>query len=306
MSHSELERLNQQFSLSTKLCQLSFINGAGDIPVVEIKNSLASARISLQGAHLLSWVPEGETEVIWLSPEARFEKGKAVRGGIPICWPWFGAHGRNESFPAHGFARTVLWEVSDTRQLESGETQIRFKLDISQMDALVKAMWPGDSGVEYIVTIGTVLTLELITHNNGIEKIVTGEALHTYFNVYDITKTMVAGLHEKEFLDKPDNFKRKKQIADIKISGEVDRVYVNTTDDVVINNQHRKIKISKQGSQSTIVWNPGKQVAEKMGDLGEGGYLKMLCVESGNAAENIVSVAGGETHSLRVVYSLVM
>jgi len=305
MSFSEIEKLNQQFSLSTKQSQLSFINGPGDIPVIEIENSLASARISLQGAHLLSWVPEGETEVIWLSPEASFEKGQSVRGGIPICWPWFGAHGRNENFPAHGFARTVLWDVIDTRQLENGETQIRFKLDASQMDDVVKAMWSADTGVEYIITIGTVLTLELITRNKGVTNIEIGEALHTYFNVQDITKTTVAGLHEKEYLDKPENFKRKKQTADIKISGEVDRVYVNAPEDVVINNQQRKILISKQGSQSTIVWNPGKQVAEKMGDLGEGGYLEMLCVESGNAAENVVRVKASESHSLQVVYSLV-
>jgi len=309
MSHSEIEKLNQQFLLNTTQCRLQFVKGEGHIPVIEIKNSQASARISLQGAHLLSWVPEGETDVIWLSPDARFEKGKSVRGGIPICWPWFGAHEGshegNENFPPHGFARTVFWDVSDTCQLQSGETRIHFKLEMKQADEFVKTMWLVNTSVEYIVTIGTVLTLELITRNNGTENIEIGEALHTYFNVDDITKTTVVGLHEKEYLDKPDNFKRKKQNADIKISDEVDRVYVNAPDDVVINNQQRKILISKQGSQSTIVWNPGKQVAEKMGDLGEGGYLKMLCVESGNVAENVVSMAGGESHSLQVVYRLV-
>lgn len=299
-----IDTLNQAFSINDEQCQINFKKGRGDIPLLEIKNQQASALISLQGAHFLSWIPKGEDEVIWLSSDARFEKGKSVRGGIPICWPWFGAHESNDDFPAHGFARTVIWNVCEVKSLTTGETQIKFDLDMLQADADRLDMWPANTRVEYLLTIGKSLSLELITHNNGTENCLISEALHTYFNVGEIEKVTVQGLHGVEYLDKPDGFKRKKQTDNITILGEVDRVYINAPSALVISHQDRNITINTQGSQSTIVWNPGKVVAEKMGDLGEDGYLKMLCVESGNAAENQLSIAPGESHTLQVKYAI--
>ncbi len=300
----ELEKLNKNFSINNESVQVFFKKGAGDIPVVEIKNTQASARISLQGAHLLSWIPQAEDEVIWLSPEASFKRGKSIRGGIPVCWPWFGAHESNSDYPAHGFARTVTWNVCDVVQLESGETRIKFSLDMQQLNSGINNMWPVNTRLEYIITIGTMLKLELITHNEGAEDCIVGEALHSYFNVGNIKKTKVLGLDNIMYLDKPDNFKCKQQHGDVGVSGEVDRVYLNSPDMVMIHNQNRKIIIKTQGSQSTIVWNPGKKVAEEMADLGENGYLKMLCVESGNAASNVVSIAAGKSHALQVTYQI--
>ncbi|RDH84979.1 MAG: D-hexose-6-phosphate mutarotase [endosymbiont of Galathealinum brachiosum] len=297
-----IEELNQRFGQSDDKGQIRFKMGKGDIPVVEIENEQASALISCQGAHVLSWRPDGQEEVIWVSREARYAKGQSVRGGIPICWPWFGAHSENTSFPAHGFARTVLWEITEACQLDSGETQISFILNTSQLDDTTRKTWPESTSALYVLTIGHSLKLELITQNNGVKAICVGEALHTYFNVGDVSKTSVTGLHGKDYLDKPDGFKRKKQSGDIGIDAEVDRVYLNTTDELSITGPQRKIVISKQGSHSTIVWNPWKQVAEKMGDLGEGGYLNMLCVESGNAADDVVTIKPGESHTLQVVY----
>jgi len=305
MNEQSVADLNQQFAINENHCQVIFKKAKGDITQVEIKNKQASAVISLQGAHVLSWVPTGETDVIWLSPDARFEKARSVRGGIPICWPWFGAHQSQSEFPAHGFARTVIWQVDKVQQLATGETQIVFKFDTRLANDSIKKMWPVATSVEHVITIGKCLSLALITKNNGAENIEIGEALHTYFNVEDVRQTTVQGLHDKNYLDKPDGFKCKKQTGEIKIADEVDRVYLNTMDEVVIDNKKRKIIISKQGSQSTIVWNPWQQTAEKMGDLGVDGYLNMLCVESGNAAENVVDVAPGESHGLRVVYKII-
>ncbi len=304
MTHLEIDKLNRKFSLNTDQCRLEIVNGKGDIAQIQIKNQQASAVISLQGAHLLSWIPKGEEDVIWLSSDVYFEKGKSVRGGIPVCWPWFGAHESNAGYPAHGFARTVLWDINDTCQLDSGETRVHFKLNMSRLSGQVKKMCPENIEIEYLLTIGSTLTLELTTLNDSAEIITISEALHTYFNVGDVTKTSVTGLHGKEYLDKPDDFKRKKQSGDISISGEVDRLYINTQDGILIDNMKRKIIINKQGSKSTIIWNPWKQVAEKMADMGNNGYLNMLCVESANAAENKVSIAAGQSHTLKAVYSL--
>jgi glucose-6-phosphate 1-epimerase len=304
MEALSVEKLNQQFAINSSQTEIRFTHAKGNIPVVEIANKQATAQISLQGAHLLSWVPEGEDEVIWLSTEAIFKNGKSVRGGIPICWPWFGAHDQNSTYPAHGFARTELWEIISTQQLASGETQIGFRLNSASLDETVQKMFPLSTAVEYTLTVGASLKLELTSTNNGSADIVIGEALHTYFNIGDIRNAHVSGLDGKDYLDKPDNFKSKKQSGDISIDGEVDRVYINTQNDVVIDNRHRKIIIQKQGSQSTIVWNPGKQVAEKMADLGEEGYLQMLCVESANAADNVETISAGESHTLQVVYKI--
>jgi len=301
---AQVDELNKTFGFSDKNNPLIFKNGDGDIPVVEIQNHFSSARISLQGANLLSFVVNKKDELIWLSEDAVFAKGKSVRGGIPICWPWFGAHKKQASFPAHGFARTALWAVSSTEQLSSGETKIIFNLKTDTLDEKIKMMWPIPTTIEYTLTIGASLILALTTTNNGEKEITIGEALHTYFNVGDITKTDIRGLDKIDYLDKPDDFKRKQQSGNITVNKEIDRVYMHTANEVVICNKLRKIRIKKEGSLSTIVWNPWKIMADKMGDLGLAGYLKMLCVESGNVAENVVMIKPGNHHTLYVTYEL--
>jgi D-hexose-6-phosphate mutarotase len=299
-----LEQLNRDFAFETANASLRILSGSGDIPLIEIKNECGIAAISLQGAHLLSWIPKDQHEVIWLSEEAKVTPGKSLRGGIPVCWPWFGAHETNDSLPAHGFARTVLWQLTNTQLISPGETRITFKLETNQLDERYQQMWPKATCVEYTLTLSKTLKLELTTSNLSQQSITIGQALHTYFNVEDVTATTVFGLENKVYLDKPDQFKRKTQMGPITINSEVDRIYLQTPDNVIINNKMREIIIQKQGSQSTIVWNPWKQVAEKMGDLGKDGYMKMLCVESANAAEDTIRINPGETHKLLVEYSV--
>lgn len=299
-----VEQLNKSFSFQNKNNNLFFKIGEGNIPLIVIENDHASALISLQGAHLLSWKPNNHQDVIWLSKDAIFSVGKSVRGGIPICWPWFGAHESSDVYPAHGFARTVFWQVTNTEALATGETQINFKLETSQLTEQHKKMWLQDTTAEYIVTVGKDLTLELISTNNSEHEITIGQALHTYFYVDDVRKTSVEGLDSKTYLDKPDAFKRKIQTGSVIIDDEVDRVYLQTSDELTIDDKKRKIAIKKESSDSTIVWNPGKEVAEKMGDLGINGYLKMLCVESANAAEDVRIIKTGEKHTLFVQYKI--
>jgi len=301
--HSSVESLNALFALTETDNTLIFKNGRGDIPVIEIKNCYASATISLQGAHLLSWIPAGEEEVIWLSEHASFATGKSVRGGVPICWPWFGAHVSNEAFPAHGFARTTLWQVLSTEALIDGGTCICFSMMPEGDNA---DMWPADTTVQFQLTIGKKLQLELLTHNNGSQAITISQALHTYFNVADVSNLLLHGLDDTDYLDKPDSFKRKHQKGAINIEQEVDRIYLDTASDCVIEDKvlKRNITIRKSGSHSTVVWNPWQEVAQKMGDLGEQGYKHMLCVESCNAADDAVVIAPGKSHTLWVQYEV--
>ena len=304
MNAPDIEQLNNEFSFANEYHRLVFEMGKGGIPVIEIKNDQARAAISLQGAHVLSWIPAGRDEVIWLSQEAKFALGKSVRGGIPICWPWFGPHEVNAVYPAHGFARTVLWQVTKTEALSADETRITFQLDTRQLDATSQAMWPLPTVAEYRLTIGKTLTMELTTFNHSDQAMTIGQALHTYFKVDDVSCTRVLGLEGKDYLDKTEGFNRNTQTGAVTIGAEVDRVYLNTPDELVIDDTKRKIIIKKQGSRSTVVWNPWKEVADKMGDLGEDGYLRMLCVESANAMEDTIDIGAGESHTLRVVYEL--
>ncbi len=308
MTQPNIKQLNKKFALNSSINQLNIVEGKGGIPLIEVFNAHASALISLQGAHLLSWIPKGEEDVLWLSDDAKFSPGKSIRGGIPICWPWFGQHGfgkpeANLNFPAHGFARTTNWKILCTEALDNGNTRISFSMEPKLQTA---EMWPAETTVQYTVNVGKKLELEIITHNNGKQPVIIGQALHTYFRVGDISNTLLHGLDNTDYLDKPDGFKHKVQYGPVSFEHEVDRIYLNTNRDCVIEDKSlgRKIVIIKCGSNSTVVWNPWQKVAEEMGDMGRDGYKKMLCVESANAAEDVAIIDPGTVHELWVQYEV--
>ena len=295
-----LTELNQRYAISN---HVQFKEIAEGMIIAEVANHHALANIALQGAHIATFQPRGEEPVIWLSPLAKFAPGKSIRGGVPICWPWFGPHKTDSKLPGHGYARTVPWEVLETRALPDGSTFLRF--GIVESDA-TRAQWPHPSTVQLEVTVGKALRVELITTNTGNAAFELGEALHTYFQISDVAKMTIRGLDSCAYLDKVQDFARFTQKDGIVIESEVDRVYVNTTADCVIEDKglKRAIRIAKQGSMSTVVWNPWTEKADKMGDFGENGHRGMVCVESGNAMENVVALAPGETHRLVAVYSV--
>ncbi len=303
MNSTDIQILNEKFSLHEDNNSLHIKQGQGDIPLIEIKNIQASALISLQGAHLLSWIPAGEEEVIWLSQDAVYKNGKSIRGGIPLCWPWFGAHQSNPDYPAHGFVRTSMWQILATEALQDGSTRISFTIE---PELNTETMWFPASTVQLVITIGSKLELEIITHNNGDKAITLGQALHTYFKVSDVSTVFLHGLDHTDYLDKLENFKRKRQFGPVTISEEVDRIYLDTFNDCIIEDKglNRSIIIKKSGSHSTVVWNPWQDTAAKMGDLGEDGYKAMLCVESSNAAEDVVIIEPGKVHQLWVQYDV--
>ena len=303
MNIHDIEQLNSQFAHKTDTNHLCFKVVDGDIPIVEIINRHATALISLQGAQVLSWIPNGEEEVIWLSEDASLVRGKSVRGGVPICWPWFGAHESNPDYPAHGFARTTSWHTFCTETLEDGSTRITFS---TQPLPETEAMWPPETTVECKITIGEKLEIDLATHNNGLEPITIGQAFHTYFKVSDVSQVLLHGLDDTDYLDKLEGFKRKIQHGPVTINEEVDRIYLDTAGECVIQDKllKRNIIIQKCGSHSTVVWNPWLETANKMGDLGEEGYKKMLCVESCNAADDVAVIGSGKTRHLWVQYAV--
>lgn len=299
-----VEDLNRKFAFSEGESSLFFTMGKGEIPVVEIKNAQSSAVISLQGAQILSWKPIDGDEVIWLSDDAVYAPGKPVRGGIPVCWPWFGTHEKDPFYPAHGFARNVMWEVLDARSVSDNETEVRFQLRTDELEERYNTIWSQPTVVEYRVSISQRLSMELSTFNKSDQSISISQALHTYFNVNDIDKTVVYGLEGKRYLDKTEAYKLKVQEGPVTIESEVDRIYLDTDDDISIDDRARKIIIKQKGSRSSIVWNPWKDLAKKMEDLEDEGYRKMICVETANVADDVVHIKPNERYFLQVSYNL--
>ena len=301
MQAQDLTALNTRFGIRG---ELDFIATTEGLVVAEVNNPLAKARIALQGAHLMEWTPSGQTPVIWLSLAATLEPGKPIRGGVPICWPWFGPHTGEPTFPDHGFARTGHWELLSSARTADGSTRLAFRL--LQSDA-THAQWPHQTPVEIQFIIGSALEIELVTHNLSPAPVTVSEALHAYFVVSDVSKVQVLGLEDHTYLDKVGVCKPVLQAGAVSIDAEVDRIYLDTREDCVIVDPglNRRIRIAKQGSASTVVWNPWIEKSARMGDLGgPDAYLGMLCVESANAADDQVTIPAGSLHRLWARYSV--
>ncbi|MEH6358060.1 MAG: D-hexose-6-phosphate mutarotase [Pseudomonadales bacterium] len=295
-----LATLNNQFGING---QLQF-KVTGGLIVAEITNDHSQASIVLQGAQVLSWVPNGEQPVIWLSDEATFITDKTIRGGIPVCWPWFGAHPDNNEAPAHGFVRAAAWAVVETKSLDAGQTRIVFRLPQTEVPL---ELWPHNTELEFQVTVGARLELNLITRNKGAEAVTISQALHSYFTVSDINQVAIKGLEDCQFIDALDDWQRKVETNSISIDAEIDRIYQNTKPVCLLEDAgwQRGISIETTNSQSTVVWNPWIDKSVRLGDMGEGGYLNMLCIETGNIADDNVSIAAGAEHCLGVCYRVV-
>jgi glucose-6-phosphate 1-epimerase len=296
---SEANTLNKKFGVAG---QATFREAAGGLIMLDIKNNAASATIVLQGAHMTDWTPKGAKPVIWLSPDAKFAPGKSIRGGVPVCWPWFGPHESVKEYPAHGYARTVPWDVQSLI-VTADVTRVVLRL---RQDDKTRGMWPHECELDMEYVIGKTLDINLLTRNTGSKEFVIGQALHTYFNVGDVTKVHIKGLDACPYLDKVDGMKSKKQSGDVTIGSEVDRIYLESKADCLIDDAalNRRIRIAKRNSASTIVWNPWVEKAQQMGDLGKDGHLHMLCVESANASSDVVKVAAGGSCCLQVTYSV--
>ena len=293
---------NDCFAIPFKLRFKPFGDG---LIAVDITNVHGTASLCLQGGHLLSWQPVATDQpVVWMSPAAIFAPNVPIRGGIPICWPWFGAHGSDATFPAHGFARTQPWQVTSTRSLEDDSTEIA--LSYLPTEATQK-YWPeahATSRLELLVNVGASLKIALITRNLGASDFTISEALHTYFVVGDVAQVQVEGLEGVHFHDKAAGWTQGDQTGPVGFAAEVDRIYINSAARCTIVDPvlQRRIHIAKLGSQSTIVWNPWAARAAQMGDLGTDGWKSFVCVESGNALENAVTVPAGQSHTLAVEY----
>lgn len=290
----ELETINQKFGIQDKV----LFQEENHLQMAVVVNDFATAIISLYGGQVLSFKPHGSEDLLFVSNQSAYEQGKAIRGGIPICFPWFGAHPENSDLPNHGFARLKNWEVRSTEQLITGETRLVLSLTD---DKSTMILWPHTFQTTLEMVIGKSLFIKWSVKNLGNEPFSITQALHSYFKVGDITKTTITGLEGASYMEaiRSEEF-FSGEAQPITIAREVDRSYTDTDAICTIKDeeQKRNIKITKLGSQSTIVWNPWKQLSAKMKDLGDQDYLSFVCVETANVLHNEVKVDSQESHSM--------
>ena len=294
-----IEQLNADYGIADKV---KFVEGEGGFPLIEINNEHARSTISVYAGQVLSFQPATQSEVMFVSSQAYRQAGKAIKGGAPICWPWFGPDPEGRR-PNHGFVRNRLWQMRDVVSTQDGATQVIMGLVDT---AETRKIWDYSFDMAIAITVGSVLTIELTTRNIGEQSFSITQALHSYFKVGDIEQVTVLGLADKRYLDKVDEGKQKTQAGEITFSGECDRIYLDVPAELAIEDRqlNRKIEITATNSKTAIVWNPGAEISASMADLGDRDYLNFVCVETANAADEAIAIAAGETYKMTARYAV--
>ena len=290
---SMLQELNARFAVPG----LCFEEGKGGLVRAVVRTPAAHGEMFLQGAHVTTWAPVGCEAVLWMSEASHFEKGKPIRGGIPICFPWFGPNAKDPSAPAHGFARLVEWQIASTHALDNGVVVLLLRTTIESF------------AMTYRVEFGPELKVTLTTHlmHSATTSVTFEDALHSYLAVSDVREISIEGLESASFIDKMDGAKTKPASATaIAFTGETDRVSLDTLADCVLldSGNRRSIRVAKSGSRSTVVWNPWVDKSKRMADFGDDEWPSMVCIETANVAFNQIELAPGETHTTTAVVSV--
>ena len=296
-----IEQLNRDHGIAG---QVEFFEGQGGFPFIRVKNAKASALISVYAGQVLSFQPTGKTDdLMFLSQKAYYQTGKAIKGGVPICWPWFGPDPEEKGRAAHGFVRNRSWDVIETNVTANGDTQVVLGLTDTPETL---AIWPHAFILRLEIIVGETLNLALVTRNTGDQAFSITQAFHTYFSVGDIHQTRVSGLEGRQYIDKVDGGQQKMQSGAVTISSEVDRIYLDVLDDIIVHDPalKRRINIASQGSQTAVVWNPWAKISTEMADLQDDDYLRMLCVETTNAATDSIKIQPGSEFRLVANYRI--
>lgn len=271
-----------------------FANG---FTYIEVSNSAASAKIALQGAHIFEYAHKGDENLLWLSRESRFEEGVAIRGGIPLCWPRFGS--LDESMMQHGFARTSFFSFVSAKDLGSAATELHLRLTDSKES---RAHWNHGFILDVKIIVGQTLSISLETKNTDVHSFMITQALHSYFKISHIENILIKGLEECYYFDTllDEKYKDKESL---RITKEVDRVYMDTPEKLLLKDGKRELKLQTEGSASTIVWNPWSEKCAKMSYMHKDAYKEFVCIESANAFDDFVVIQSKKTHRLHLTIS---
>jgi len=293
---SAIDELNRRFAISGAA---SITAGNQGLPRVSVLTPVAAAEIYLHGAQLTSWRPAGAEEVIFLSQHSQWEAGRAIRGGIPVCFPWFRNKADDPKAPAHGFVRTKAWQL-DAVEMQGDLVSVSLS---TESDEATRAWWPHEFHLTHRLTIGEELAQELVVSNTGNTSLRFEEALHTYYRVGGADAVRVQGLDGVDYLDNTDGNRKKQQEGDVVFGRQTDSAYIDTTHAVEIYDPllRRRIRLTKQNSRTTVVWNPWSTGAQTLKDLGGDEWRTMACVEASNIRDFAVDLLPGQLHTMTTI-----
>lgn len=291
---TDVDSMNHRFAVPG----VDFQVGRGGLQKISISTDICCAEIYLHGAHITRWRPSGQQDILWMSQSSWFESGRPIRGGVPVCFPWFGAHPSEPSQPAHGWARVSVWTVDFIGITADGGIQV------------VMSLIRDDYHLRYRMEFSGRLSMSLevsLSRQSRHQKLIE-TALHTYLYVGDVHCVTIEGLEQSGYLDKIDSAARKSATGEaIRFTGETDRVYIDTDAPCVLHDQKlgRQIRIDKSGSRSTVIWNPWIEKSIRMPDFGETEWQNMVCIETANAGPDSVLLNPGDTMSMNATISLI-
>lgn len=285
---------------------VSLITGKGGLPAVRVANDAATAEIMLLGAHLISYVPAHSTELIWMSSASQFKDGTPIRGGIPICWPWFAKHAQDpDNMPMHGFARHTSWGVTNVSEPDSRHTTVTLTLSDTPAS---RRLWPHPFRLDAIFTIADTLTVELVTLNLDDQPVVVSQGIHTYFQLKDIEAIRIHGFDNVTYFDKARGANDIKTMpaGPFAIREEVDGVFKHAPGPFVVDDPelNRTITVTTAGSDSAVIWNPWKERSAVLPDYTPDAYKTMVCVETCNALEDARTIQPGQSHAIKATYTV--
>ncbi|ERI53791.1 hypothetical protein N878_14005 [Pseudomonas sp. EGD-AK9] len=273
-----------------------------------VRTAHAELLVAQQGAQILSYQPDGQPPLIWLSEQAAYERGQSVRGGVPVCWPWFGDLRCNPPAvqaayqpglaPSHGLVRGLDWQLLGIDE-DGDAVTLRFVFDSRQH---LLPGWPHAARLQLDIRLGEDLALNLETHNQGDEPLVISQALHSYFAVSDVRQVGVEGLDGCRYLDTLDDWRERRQDGALQFAGETDRIYLGTPArlSIVDPGWGRRIHLDSSGSRSAVLWNPWIDKAKRLSQFAAEAWQGMLCIETANVMEDVVRLAADERHALRL------
>lgn len=264
-------------------------------PIIEVQHHEATGRVTLHGGHVLEWMPAHSAPVLYMSPQAVLERGKPIRGGIPVCWPWFGPHATDSAKPTHGFVRTMMWELERAHETPAGVELLLRVADTSE----TRALWPHAFEARLRIHFGLELEIGFEIINTDSAPWTSTGALHTYFITGDVRQIAIRGLHGTQYVESRLSPDQRPQHGPVVIAQEVDRLYASDAtvivDDPVL---AREVRIEKAGSLSTVVWSPWIEKSKRLADLPDDAYPGFVCVETCNAGADSITLQPGESHLL--------
>ncbi|MFA5327323.1 MAG: D-hexose-6-phosphate mutarotase [Prolixibacteraceae bacterium] len=295
-----IDELDDKFSIEG---EVGFAELEEDLVFVTVSNKFADADICLYGAHVTSFRPQNAMDILWMSPDSYFEVGKPIRGGIPVCFPWFGPHKTDPEKPQHGFGRLMYWDIVSTSSKPSGETEVVLQLCSSDE---TKAYWDYDFCAGMTIVVGRKLEVTLKVTNTSAEPFEYSCALHSYYNISALENIAIEGLQQTTYYNQLTGENGIQEEEILHIQEPTTRHYLNTIVPVVIDDQifRRRIKAEKLGSKVTTVWNPGEDACAAISDLPDDAFHAFVCVEATNAFNFPIGLQPGGSHETMAVIGI--